>query len=127
MYIYIFIGHIKRGQMVSNRRQLKTIMKTGIEATRMRESADKACQLVKTLANPNRLMLLCHLSQAESCVGELESLVEIEQPTLSQQLTVLRKEGLVKTRREGKQIYYSLSSEVAVLVMGLLYKHYCFK
>ncbi len=127
MYIYIFIGHIKRGQMASNRRQLKTIMKTGIEATRMRESADKACQLLKTLANPNRLMLLCHLNQAESCVGELESLVEIEQPTLSQQLTVLRKEGLVKTRREGKQIYYSLSSEVAALVMRLLYEHYCFK
>ena len=104
-----------------------TYMKTGIEITRMRESADKACQLLKTLANPNRLMLLCHLSQAEKCVGELERLVEIEQPTLSQQLTVLRKEGLVKTRREGKQIYYSLSSEVAVLVMGLLYKHYCLK
>ena len=102
-------------------------MKTNIEIARMRDSADKACLLLKTLANPNRLILLCQLSQSEKCVGELEGLVEIEQPTLSQQLTVLRKEGLVKTRREGRQIYYSLSSEIASLVMGLLYEHYCFE
>ena len=93
----------------------------------MQSSADDACKLMKVLSNRDRMMLLCEIGQAEKCVGELESALDLHQPTLSQQLTVLRKEKLVKTRREGKQIYYSLSSQVAVSVMSLLFKHYCKK
>jgi ArsR family transcriptional regulator len=73
------------------------------------------------------MMLLCEIGQSEKCVSELEQALDLHQPTLSQQLTVLRKEKLVKTRREGKQIYYSLASQVTVSVMSLLYKHYCKK
>jgi ArsR family transcriptional regulator len=73
------------------------------------------------------MMLLCEIGQGEKCVSELEDALDLHQPTLSQQLTVLRKEKLVKTRREGKQIYYSLASEVVVSVISLLYKHYCKK
>jgi ArsR family transcriptional regulator len=94
---------------------------------KMQSSVDDACKLMKVLSNRDRMMLLCEIAQAEKCVGELELALDLHQPTLSQQLTVLRKEGLVKTRREGKQIYYSLSSQVAVAVMGLLYKYYCKK
>lgn len=80
---------------------------------------------MKVLSNSDRMMLLCEIGQGEKCVSELEVALDLHQPTLSQQLTVLRKENLVKTRREGKQIYYTLASEIAVSVMSLLYKHYC--
>jgi len=102
-----------------------TISKT--ELKKMQASADDACKLMKVLSNRDRMMLLCEIAQGEKCVSELEAALDLHQPSLSQQLTVLRKEKLVKTRREGKQIYYSLSSQVAVAVMGLLYKHYCKK
>jgi DNA-binding transcriptional ArsR family regulator len=97
------------------------------ELKKMQASADEACKLMKVLSNRDRMMLLCEIGQAEKCVGELEAALDLHQPTLSQQLTVLRKEKLVKTRREGKQIYYSLASQVVVSVMSLLYKHYCKK
>ena len=93
----------------------------------MQSAVEDACKLMKVLSNRDRMMLLCEIGQTEKCVGELEAALDLHQPTLSQQLTVLRKEKLVKTRREGKQIYYTLSSEVAVAVMSLLYKHFCKK
>ncbi|MFZ4062765.1 MAG: metalloregulator ArsR/SmtB family transcription factor [Polynucleobacter sp.] len=97
------------------------------ELKKMQSSAEDACKLMKVLSNRDRMMLLCEIGRGEKCVGELEAALDIHQPTLSQQLTVLRKEKLVKTRREGKQIYYSLASEVAAAVISLLYKHYCKK
>jgi ArsR family transcriptional regulator len=78
---------------------------TKSELKKMQASADEACKLMKVLSNSDRMMLLCEIGQGEKCVGELESALDLHQPTLSQQLTVLRKEKLVKTRREGKQIY----------------------
>lgn len=98
---------------------------TKSELKKMQASAEDACKLMKVLSNSDRMMLLCEIGQGEKCVSELEDALDLHQPTLSQQLTVLRKEKLVKTRREGKQIYYSLASEIVVSVMGLLYKHYC--
>ena len=93
----------------------------------MRDSADEACRMMKTLANRDRLMLLCQLSQGEKRVGELEEVTNIQQPTLSQQLAVLREEGVVSTRRDGKHIYYKISSPIAISVMELLYASYCGK
>jgi len=98
-----------------------------IDLAQMRSSAERASRLLKTLANPSRLLLLCHLSQRESCVSELEEQVGIQQPTLSQQLSVLREEGLVQTRREGKQIYYTIASTEAMAVMQVLYEQFCAK
>ena len=100
---------------------------TKAELKKMQASADDACKLMKVLSNRDRMMLLCEIAQGEKCVSELEVALDLHQPTLSQQLTVLRKDKIVKTRRDGKQIYYSLSSQAAVAVMGLLYKHYCKK
>ena len=102
-------------------------MSEDINPKEMQKSADNACKLMKVLSNRDRLLILCQINLGEKCVAELENILEIHQPTLSQQLTVLRTEGLVKTRREGKKIYYSLASEIAGNVMSLLYKHYCAK
>lgn len=93
----------------------------------MQASADQACRLMKVLTNPDRLLILCQLTQQEKCVSELQDLLGIVQPTLSQQLTVLRKEKLVTTRREGKNIYYRFSSPQTLAVMEVLYAQFCKK
>ena len=91
----------------------------------LRESADTATTLMKVLANPDRLMLLCQISQGEKAVGELETLTGIQQPTLSQQLTVLRNNDIVKTRREGKNIFYSVASKPALAIINVLAEQIC--
>lgn len=91
----------------------------------LRESADLATVLMKVLANPDRLMLLCQLSQGEKSVGELESLTGIQQPTLSQQLTVLRESQVVHTRRDGKNIFYSVISKPALAIIDVLAEQIC--
>ena len=88
-------------------------------------NADAASQFLKALANPDRLILLCQLSQGERNFSDLESLLGIQQPTLSQQLAVLRREGLVETRRDGKQVFYRISSPAALAVIQTLYQHFC--
>ncbi len=95
------------------------------ELDAMKASATNACRLMKVLTNPDRLMILCQLAHGERCVSELETSLGILQPTLSQQLTVLRNEQLVSTRREGKNIYYKLSSPQALAVMEVLYSQFC--
>mgnify|MGYP003585935981 CR=1 FL=1 len=95
------------------------------EVAALRESASQACALLKALANEDRLLLLCQLVQNERNVSELESLTGIPQPTLSQQLGVLRREGLVSTRREGKFIWYQLADARALQLMQALYSLYC--
>lgn len=102
-------------------------MSTTMDKELLRTSAGAACRLMKVLSNPDRMLILCEISQGEKCVGELEAILDIHQPTLSQQLTVLRNEELVQTRRAGKLIYYSLSSPIVVAVMATLYEHYCQK
>ncbi len=96
-----------------------------LELGDMRQAASRACNLMKVLANPDRLMILCQLSQGERRVGELEALLGIVQPTLSQQLTVLREEQLVSSRREGKNIYYTVTSPQALAVIETLYQQFC--
>lgn len=91
----------------------------------LRRSANSACNLMKVMANPDRLMLLCQLSQGEKSVGELEEILDIRQPTLSQQLTVLREAELVATRRDGKSIFYRISSHSALAVMQVLSQQLC--
>ncbi len=91
----------------------------------LRRAAGEATALLKALANEDRLLLLCHLSSGELCVSELEQATGVRQPSLSQQLGVLRQEGLVHTRREGKNIYYSVASDAALAVLQTLAKCYC--
>lgn len=96
-----------------------------LELEQMHNSAEQACQLMKVLSNPDRLMILCQLSKGELRVGEIEEILGIGQPTLSQQLTVLRDEELVTTRREGKSIYYQVTSPSALAVISTLYEQFC--
>ena len=96
-----------------------------IDLEALRATAHEACALLKVLSNTDRLMLLCELAQGERNVGELQEAVGVVQPTLSQQLGVLREENLVETRREGKNIYYRLASGPALAMMEVLYQQFC--
>ncbi|MDN6887956.1 metalloregulator ArsR/SmtB family transcription factor [Variovorax sp. CAN2819] len=91
----------------------------------LRGAAGKAVAALKLLANEDRLLLLCQLSQGEMCVSDLEQTLGIHQPTLSQQLGVLRNEGVVNTRREGKSIFYSVADPAMLELLGVLYRLYC--
>ena len=95
------------------------------ELAGLRHAADQACRLMKVLSNRDRLLLLCQLADGEQRVGELEARVGVTQPTLSQQLGVLRDQGLVSTRREGKAIYYRIDSAQAQAVMRTLHEQFC--
>jgi len=96
-----------------------------VSVRKLRSSAKEACGLLSVLAHEDRLVLLCQIAHHEHSVGELEELLDIRQPTLSQQLGVLRREGLVETRREGKKIYYRLISKEALAIMDSLYGQFC--
>ena len=91
----------------------------------LRQGAARAVGALKLLANEERLLLLCQLSQGEMCVSDLEVQLGIRQPTLSQQLGVLRNEGVVNTRREGKNIYYSVADPALLDILAVLYRLYC--
>ena len=96
-----------------------------VDLDAIKNAASAACNLMRVLANADRLVLLCELSKHELCVSEIEEMLNIRQPTLSQQLTVLRDEGLVSTRRDGKKIYYSIASEQVLAVLRVLYEQFC--
>jgi DNA-binding transcriptional ArsR family regulator len=81
--------------------------------------------LLGALAHEDRLLLLCQIAHQEHSVGELEELLDIRQPSLSQQLGVLRSQGLVETRRDGKRIYYRLKSKQALAIIDSLYSQFC--
>jgi DNA-binding transcriptional ArsR family regulator len=87
--------------------------------------ARKAADFLKALANENRLLILCNLAEGEKSVSELEGILSLRQPTVSQQLARLRAEGLVSARRDGKTIYYNLASEEARKVIGAIYDAFC--
>lgn len=91
----------------------------------LRGAAASAVADLKLLANEDRLLLLCQLALGERCVSELEEALDIHQPTLSQQLAVLRNDGAVATRREGKNIYYSIARHELLDILPVLYRLYC--
>ncbi len=89
------------------------------------ENAGQAAAFLKTLANSNRLMVLCHLLGGEKSVGELNELVPLSQSALSQHLQVLREADMVSTRRESQVIYYSLKDERVKAILATLYEAFC--
>jgi DNA-binding transcriptional ArsR family regulator len=91
----------------------------------MREHACDAAQLMKALAHESRLLVLCTLSEGEMSVGQLNERVDLSQSALSQHLSVLRRDGLVTTRRESQTIYYSLADGPACKVIDVLHGIYC--
>lgn len=98
-----------------------------MDLAEMKQAAEQAKAFLQALANQNRLLLLCALIQREYAVGELEQQLGILQPTLSQQLTVLRNEGLVDVRKSGRYNYYRVSDERVKAVLDLMYQFFCQK
>lgn len=96
-----------------------------MDIEQMRQAATETAAVLRSLSHPDRLMLLCQLSQGELSVGELEEMLGIQQPNLSQQLGVLRAERLVDTRREGKRIFYSVKDPKVLHLLSTLYLLYC--
>ena len=100
-------------------------MSDGFEISCMHDSAEHVVGILKSLANLDRLLILCHIAKNELNVSQIEKVTNIHQPTLSQQLMILRKNDLVMTRRDGKQIFYSIKDDKLLVVLNTLYEQYC--
>ncbi|MEL7090694.1 MAG: metalloregulator ArsR/SmtB family transcription factor [Pseudomonadota bacterium] len=92
---------------------------------KMMKNAEKAANFLKAISHEGRLMILCHLTTGEKSVTELEDLLSARQAAVSQQLSRLRLEGLVKPRRDGKAIYYSLTDDRPRQIMEVVYDLFC--
>ena len=92
---------------------------------RLEKNAHKACDLLRAMANTSRLMILCQLADGEKSVSDLQPLIGLSQSALSQHLGVLRRTHLVRTRRAGQSIFYSLASGEAAAVMSTLHAQFC--
>jgi len=91
----------------------------------MRANAEQAVSLLRAMSHGDRLLLLCALVEQEMCVSDLQQRLDIQQPSLSQQLGVLRREGLVETRRDGKHIYYRVRPGPVQAILTILYQEFC--
>ena len=98
-------------------------MKKQIE--QMRSQATAAEGMLKALANRHRVMILCRLIEGERPVGDLAEFLALRDSTVSQHLALLRRDGLVSTRRDGQAIWYALASEPVRRLVGTLYDIYC--
>lgn len=113
--------------LVSN--ALETELRDGAEYSaeldQLMRKARKASDFLKALSHENRLLLLCLLCERERSVTELENILSLRQPMVSQQLARLRLDGLVATRRDGKAIFYSLADDDVRQVIAVVYKIFC--
>lgn len=91
----------------------------------METAADGASELLKALANRHRLMIVCQLIDRERAVGELADALKLRDSTVSQHLALLRKDGVVGTRRDGQTIYYALANPAARAIVEVLYAAFC--
>ncbi|WP_372529421.1 ArsR/SmtB family transcription factor [Parvularcula marina] len=91
----------------------------------MQQSAGDAADFLRSLANEKRLMIVCQLISGEMSVGELCESLDVRQSTMSQQLALLRMEGIVKTRKEAQTVYYSLANDGARQVVAILHGMFC--
>ncbi len=96
-----------------------------IDIAEMRANATQAAELLKAMSNENRLLILCHLGEKEMSVSELNGFIDLSQSSLSQHLARLRKDGLVKTRRESQTIYYSIAHPSIVKLIAFLHSEFC--
>jgi ArsR family transcriptional regulator, virulence genes transcriptional regulator len=96
-----------------------------VDPEAMREHAGEASRLLKALSNGSRLMVLCSLAQGELTVGQINARVPLSQSALSQHLAVLRRDGLVHTRRSAQTIYYRLADGPAGRIIETLHQIFC--
>ncbi|MEM9494710.1 MAG: metalloregulator ArsR/SmtB family transcription factor [Pseudomonadota bacterium] len=95
------------------------------DVKKLEENVENASQLLKAIASPNRLMLLCALADGEKSVSELTETLGVRQATISQHLARLRQENLVETRREAQSVYYRIADKTAEKIVHILYKRFC--
>lgn len=96
-----------------------------IDSATMRAAADEASELMKALGNRHRLLILCHLTQGERSVGELAEFLGLRDSTVSQHLSMLRRDRIISGRREGQTVWYRIESEAARRVVAVLYDCFC--
>jgi ArsR family transcriptional regulator, virulence genes transcriptional regulator len=91
----------------------------------LQDNARRAAGLLKAMSNASRLVILCQLAEGEFSVGQLEKAVGLSQSGISQHLAILRREHVVKNRRDGQTVYYSLASDEVVALMSALHTVFC--
>jgi DNA-binding transcriptional ArsR family regulator len=96
-----------------------------IDLDQMLAAADQASELLKSLGNRHRLLILCQLTERERSVGDLAAFLRLRDSTVSQHLSLLRKDGLVQARREGQTVWYSIASLPARRVLETLFEMFC--
>jgi DNA-binding transcriptional ArsR family regulator len=96
-----------------------------VKDSMMQEKATEAAEFMRLFSTPSRLMLLCHIAEKERSVGEIQEGLDFKQPALSQHLAELRQAGVVQTRRESRQIYYSIADGRVRVVMDMLMQMFC--
>jgi DNA-binding transcriptional ArsR family regulator len=102
-----------------------SVAPVAVDPTALAEAAEQASEFLKSLANPVRLRILCLLVQGESPVGDIAEKLAARQSLISQHLALLRKDGLVRPRRDGQTIYYALADERARSLIDVLYESFC--
>ncbi len=93
--------------------------------TQMEATAERVSDLMKVLSHRNRLLVLCQLAEGEKSVGELARLLGVREAAMSQQLGLLRRDGLVQARRQGHTVFYALARDDVRRLMEFLYATYC--
>jgi len=124
----LFSGVVPASDPERNRSMTLPVLDTSLsdaELDAMMDNATLATNFLKAIGHEGRLMILCHLATGEKSVNELEELLSARQAAVSQQLGRLRLEGLVKPRREGKTIYYSLTDERCKKIISVVYDLFC--
>jgi ArsR family transcriptional regulator, virulence genes transcriptional regulator len=96
-----------------------------VDPAALSEAAEQASEFLKSLANPVRLRILCLLLEGEAPVGDITEKLAARQSLISQHLALLRKDGLVRPRRDGQTIYYTLADKRAERLIGVLYEAFC--
>ena len=115
--------HAKPARAVPSVVPLITVTPQGLK--QLEKNAHKASDLLGAMANTSRLMIMCQLADGEKSVSDLQPMIGLSQSALSQHLAVLRRKHLVRTRREGQSIYYSLTSGEAASIMQTLHEQFC--
>ena len=99
--------------------------KPDLDVDELMRNAQAASDFLKALSHESRLVILCLLTEGEKSVTEIEHLLKLRQPAVSQQLARLRADDLVETRRDGKSIYYSLARPEVRQVIEALHSAFC--
>ncbi len=109
----------------TGKRKKRFLARPPIDTDAMLDNARHATDFLKAISHENRLLILCLLIDGERTVNELEQILKLRQAAVSQQLARLREDGLVKARRNGKSVHYSLARPDVVEIISALYRTFC--